>query len=134
MEGADIWGYVISALGAGTVTQLVNWRLNKRKATAEVKQSEIEVIAATVRSVYEPIIEQQNKTIDQQNKRIAQLDAEVQKLRDEKDQMREDYQKQIAALEKRMLEISRAVGFKASQQARDTRTGRFLKNESGDEA
>lgn len=122
MEINEIWGYIISAVSGGGLTQLVNWRLNKKKAGVELQQSEVAVIAETVRSVYEPIIRQQNERIDELNK-------EVKQLREEKRQMQEDYQKQIKALEERMLALSRAVGFKATQQARDPNNGRYVKNE-----
>lgn len=129
MEFGDIWTYVISVISAGGITQIVNWRINKRKAKAEVKQSEIEVIASTVRTVYEPIIKQQNE-------RIGELDKEVKDLRAEKRKMQEDYEKQIqnlrdehnkqiAALEKRMLEVSRAIGLRTANQSRAA-NGQFV--------
>jgi len=130
MELGEIFGYIASAVGGGGLTAIINWRVNKSKAKAELKMSELEVIAQTVQTVYEPIIHQQNE-------RIAQLDAEVKELRDEKKQMQKDYElqiaqikeeynKQIQSLEKRMLEISRAVGLKTVNQARSA-DGKFVK-------
>lgn len=130
MELGEILGYVVSAVAGGGLTGIVNWRINKKKAKAELKMSELEVISKTVETVYEPIIKQQNE-------RIAQLDTEVRELRAEKKQMqkeyetqisqiREEYSKQIQSLEKRMLEISRAVGLQTAKQARSA-DGRFTK-------
>lgn len=135
MELDTILTIVGSAVGGGGLTQLVNWRINKRKAKAEVKQSEIEVIAQTVQTVYEPIIKQQND-------RIAELDSEVKQLREEKRQLqkdyekqikdlKEDYNKQLASLEKRMLELSRAVGLRTTQQVR-AKNGQFTKIDNKD--
>lgn len=134
MEMSEIWGYILTAVGSGGITQIVNWRINKRKAKAEVQQSEIEVIAATVRTVYEPIIKQQND-------RIAELDKEVKDLRAEKRRMQEEYEKQIqglreehnkqiSALEKRMLEVSRAVGLRTATQTRAA-NGQFTSSNKG---
>lgn len=138
MEFDQILGYVLSAAGGGGLTQLVNWRINRKKVKVEVQQSEIEVIAETVRSVYQPIIEQQNKTIEQQNSRISELDKEVQALRREKREMQDDYERKIAAIkeeynkqiqsiERRMLDISRAVGYRAASHAKSSKKAEAVK-------
>ena len=130
MDLSEIFGYIASAIAGGGLTGVINWRINKGKAKAELKMSELEVISKTVETVYEPIIKQQND-------RIAQLDSEVRELRVEKKQMQKDYEaqisqmkdeytKQIQALEKRMLEISRAVGLQTTRQVR-SKDGRFMK-------
>ena len=135
MDIGEIIGLAVSAACGGGLTQFINWRVNKRKASVEVQQSEIEVIASTVRTVYEPIIKQQND-------RIAQLDAEVQQLRKDKFQMQEAYEaqiktikdeygRQISNLEKRMLEVSRAVGLKTAKQVRAA-NGQFVKQTDAD--
>lgn len=128
MEFGDIWSYIVAAIGAGGVTQLVNWRINKKKANVEVQTSELQLIAETVRTVYEPIIEQQNRTIEKNNERINALEAEVEKLREEKHILQDQYQEQIQKLEKRILEITRAVGLNTTKQVRDA-NGRFAKTE-----
>ncbi len=124
MEFGDIWSYVVAAIGAGGITQLINWRINKKKATVEVQSSELQLIAETVRTVYEPIIDQQNRTIEKNNERINALEAEVEKLREEKHALQDQYQDQIQKLEKRILEITRAVGLNTTKQVRDA-NGRF---------
>ena len=124
MEFGDIWSYIVAAIGAGGITQLVNWRINKKKANIEVQSSELQLIAETVRTVYEPIIEQQNRTIEKNNERINALEAEVEKLREEKHTLQDQYQEQIQKLEKRILEITRAVGLNTTKQVRDA-NGRF---------
>jgi len=124
MEFGDIWSYIVAAIGAGGITQLVNWRINKKKASVEVQSSELQLIAETVRTVYEPIIEQQNRTIEKNNERINALEAEVEKLREEKHLIQDQYQEQIQKLEKRILEITRAVGLNTTKQVRDA-NGRF---------
>lgn len=124
MEFGDIWSYIVAAIGAGGITQLVNWRINKKKASVEVQSSELQLIAETVRTVYEPIIEQQNRTIEKNNERINALEAEVEKLREEKHALQDQYQDQIQKLEKRILEITRAVGLNTTKQVRDA-NGRF---------
>ena len=128
MEFGDIWSYIVAAIGAGGITQLVNWRINKKKANVEVQTSELQLIAETVRTVYEPIIEQQNRTIEKNNERINALEAEVEKLREEKHILQDQYQEQIQKLEKRILEITRAVGLNTTKQVRDA-NGRFAKTE-----
>ena len=124
MEFGDIWSYIVAAIGAGGITQLVNWRINKKKASVEVQSSELQLIAETVRTVYEPIIDQQNRTIEKNNERINALEAEVEKLREEKHALQDQYQEQIQKLEKRILEITRAVGLNTTKQVRDA-NGRF---------
>lgn len=130
METGEIIGYIVSVIAGGGVTQFVNWRINKRKAKAEAKQSEIEVVSKLIETVYKP-------TIEHQNDRIAQLEQEVKDLREEKKQMQLDYEKQIkdlkveytkqlTSLEKRMLEISRAVGLNTTKQVRAS-NGQFVK-------
>ena len=124
MEFGDIWSYIVAVIGAGGITQLVNWRINKKKASVEVQSSELQLIAETVRTVYEPIIDQQNRTIEKNNERINALEAEVEKLREEKHALQDQYQEQIQKLEKRILEITRAVGLNTTKQVRDA-NGRF---------
>ena len=52
METGEIIGYIVSVLAGGGVTQFINWRINKRKAKAEAKQSEIEVVSKLIDTVY----------------------------------------------------------------------------------
>lgn len=119
METGEIIGYVLTALGGGGVTQFFNWRLNKRKGTAEVKRDEIENIHRTVEDVYKPLI-------DQQNQRIRELESEVKQLREQLSAERTEHQQQIAAMQKQIVEINRALGLNARQAIRDSKTGQFI--------
>lgn len=107
----EIMGYIGTALGAGGITQVVNWRINKKKAKVEVQADEIENIRKSV-EVYQTIISDQSK-------RIAELTEEVQTLRREKKEMDETYTRQISVLQQQIIEISRAIGIKAQTTIRD---------------
>lgn len=119
METGEIIGYVLTALGGGGVTQFFNWRLNKRKGTAEVKRDEIENIHRTVEDVYKPLIEQQNL-------RIKELESEVRELRNQLAKERAEHQESIAAMQKQIVEINRALGINAQRAIRDKKTGQFI--------
>lgn len=129
---SGIWGYIISAASGGGITQLVNWRMNKKKGNVEIKQSEIEVIAETVRSVYEPIIKQQNDRIEEINKEFKQFrqekEEELRQIRKEKQEMQAEYERRIKSLQDQIVTISRSLGIRANNQIRDAETGRFRKN------
>lgn len=122
MEAGEIIGYVLTALGGGGVTQFFNWRLNKRRGNAEVKRDEIENIHRTVEDVYKPLIEQQNL-------RIKELESEVRELRNQLAKERAEHQESIAAMQKQIVEINRALGLNARQAIRDKKTGQFVKRE-----
>lgn len=122
MEAGEIIGYVLTALGGGGVTQFFNWRINKRRGTAEVKRDEIENIHRTVEDVYKPLIEQQNL-------RIKELESEVRELRNQLAKERAEHQESIAAMQKQIVEINRALGLNARQAIRDKKTGQFVKRE-----
>lgn len=122
MEAGEIIGYVLTALGGGGVTQFFNWRLNKRRGNAEVKRDEIENIHRTVEDVYKPLIEQQNL-------RIKELESEVRELRNQLAKERAEHQESIAAMQKQIVEINRALGLNARQAIRDAKTGQFVKRE-----
>ena len=125
MEIGEIAGYIISALGGGGITQLINARINRKKVKVEVQQSEIDVIASTVRSVYEPIIKQQNERIDE-------LNREVKQLRAEKQVMQENYERQIKSLQTQILSITRTLGIKATERLRGA-NGQYVKAEKKSE-
>lgn len=122
MEAGEIIGYVLTALGGGGVTQFFNWRINKRRGNAEVKRDEIENIHRTVEDVYKPLIEQQNL-------RIKELESEVRELRNQLAKERAEHQESIAAMQKQIVEINRALGLNARQAIRDKKTGQFVKRE-----
>ena len=116
-------GYVFSAVSGGGLMSLINWKANKRKASVDVKVSEIEAIHKTMEQVYEPIIKQQNT-------RIRELEGEVKQLRETLAAERFEHQKQIQNLQKQIVEITRALGIKANTQMRDKNTGRYIKSDN----
>ena len=119
METGEIITYALTALGGGGITQFFNWRINKRKGTAEVKRDEIENIHRTVEDVYKPLIEQQNH-------RIKELEDEVRGLRNQLAQERAEHQEAMSAMQKQIVEINRALGINAKKAIRDKKTGRFV--------
>lgn len=119
MEAGEIIGYVLTALGGGGVTQFFNWRLNKRRGNAEVKRDEIENIHRTVEDVYKPLVEQQNI-------RIKELETEVRELRNQLAKERQEHQDAMAAMQKQIVEINRALGLNAKKAIRDKKTGQFI--------
>lgn len=121
METNELVGYVLTALGSGGITQFFNWRANKKKVNSEAKAMEIENIKEIVDSVYQPLIAQQNA-------RIKELENEVRDLREQRETMRAEHQKEIAKLQKQILDITRALGMKATSQVRNAR-GQFTKTE-----
>ena len=48
MDFGEIMTYVGTAIGAGGLTQVVNWRINRNKAKEEVKSDEIDNIRKSV--------------------------------------------------------------------------------------
>lgn len=125
MEASEIVTYVLTALGGGGITQFFNWRANKKKVNSEAKAMEIDNIKEIVDSVYQPLIAQQNA-------RIKELETEVKALRDERDNMRTEHQKEIAKLQKQILDITRALGLKATNHVRNSK-GQFTKADGVDE-
>lgn len=124
MDWGEAFGYVAAALGAGGLTQIINWRIGKRKATAEVKSDEIDNMRKAMEDFYKPLLQHQDERIAAQNTRIAELETEVKTLRDEKRQMELAYQKQISDLQMQITTITKALGIKASKQIRDEKRGK----------
>ena len=118
MAWGEIIGYIGTAIGAGGLTQIVNWRLNRSKAREEVKSDEIDNIKKSV-EVYQTIIADQNK-------RITELTEEVNGLREQLRNERGEYQRQIDSLQKQIIEITRVLGMQNRQRIRDERSGRFV--------
>ena len=106
MEFGDILTVVISALGGGGITQLVNWRFNKKKNQAELKSDEIENMRKAMADFYEPLV-------DSQNRRISELETENARLRNDMREMERTHQLQIAQLQEQILQISKAIGINA---------------------
>lgn len=124
MDWGELIGYVATALGAGGLTQIINWRIGKRKATAEVKSDEIDNMRKAMEDFYKPLLHHQDERIAAQNARIVELEAEVKTIRDEKRQMEISYQKQISDLQMQITTITKALGIKASKQIKDEKRGR----------
>lgn len=122
MELGEIIGYALSALGGGGIASIFNWRINKRKANAEVKTDELENLRKTMQDFYDPLVKKQNE-------RITELESEVKVLREERREMEFAYQKQIQILQKQIVEISKAIGIRVNERARDEKTGRYTKGE-----
>ncbi len=118
MAWGEIIGYIGTAIGAGGLTQIVNWRLNRNKAREEVKSDEIDNIKKSV-EVYQTIIADQSK-------RITELTEEVNGLREQLRNERGEYQRQIDSLQKQIIEITRVLGMQNRQRIRDERSGRFV--------
>lgn len=121
MDFGEIMTYVGTAIGAGGLTQVVNWRINRKKAKEEVKSDEIENIRKSI-DVYQTIISDQNK-------RITELTQEVNTLREQLRIERNEHQKQIDGLQKQIIEITRVLGMENRRSIRDEKTGRFQKKE-----
>ena len=119
MDPEIIVGYIGTAIGAGGITQLFNWRINKKKAKEDVKSDEIENIRKSI-DIYQTIISDQNK-------RINELTDEVKQLRLEKVEMEKHYQAQILTLQKQIVEINRVLGISARKAIRDENTGKYKK-------
>lgn len=124
MDFGEIMTYVGTAIGAGGLTQIINWRIGKRKATAEVKSDEIDNMRKAMEDFYKPLLQHQDERIAAQNARIAELETEVKTIRDEKRQMELSYQKQISDLQMQITTITKALGIKASKQIRDEKRGK----------
>ena len=124
MVNGELWGYVLTALSSGGLTQLINWRINRRKGLSEVKANEIDNMRKAMEDFYKPLLQHQDERIAAQNARIVELEAEVKTIRDEKRQMEIAYQKQIADLQQQITTITKALGIKASKQIKDEKKTR----------
>jgi Mg2+ and Co2+ transporter CorA len=113
---------VLSFIAGGGILSVITLKASKKKADVEVKVDEIKALHDTIETVYQPII-------NQQNARIAELEDEVKQLRQQLHEERIDHQKEIDLMNKRILEITKALGMRASTQIRDEK-GRFSKNET----
>lgn len=118
MELGEILGYIGTAIGAGGITQFVNWRYNRKKNAEDVKSDEIENMRKAMADFYEPLVERQNA-------RIQQLETEVGTLRKQLYDERFEHQKQIDGLQKQIIEITRALGIKANKTVRGA-NGQFI--------
>lgn len=97
------WGSIIlaavSALGGSGITQVFNWRLNKKKAKEEVKATEIDNMRKAMVEFYQPLLDDQNRHIETLKVRIADQDTRIQQ------QSRE-----ISNLHKQISDIYKMIG------------------------
>ena len=121
MEFGDIWTYIVTAVGGGGITQLVNWRLNKRKNVAEVSAAEAEAKAAEIDNMRKAMQDFYEPLVNRQNTRIEELEKEIKELRQDKREMEILYQKQIAQLQEQILQITRALGLKSQKEIKVTK-------------
>lgn len=120
MDVNEILNLAIAALGGGGITSLVNWRLNKRKEAAEVKQDEIEVIRKTIEEVYKPTIESLKGEVSELREEITSLRADVKRLRAERDECHEA----LSAIR------SQVEGLADGRPVRDPKTGKYCPKRS----
>lgn len=119
MDINDILSILGGAAGGGVLTQIVNWRINRKKGIAEAKNAEAEA-SNTVEDARAKEIENVRKSVEvyqtiiaDQNKRISELTEEVNQIRRERAEMENKYQSQIALLQSQIVEINRALGIRA---------------------
>ena len=120
MDFGEIMTYIGTALGGGGIASVLNWRWNKRKAAAETKQDEIEVIRKTIEEVYKPTIDYQNQQIKELRETVTLQQGEITELRRKVEDCadsRDECHKMLATLKD---EIARL------QRSRDNR-GRYAK-------
>ena len=112
------------------------YKVEVAKMQASAKSDEIENIKKAVESVYQPLIDRQNKLIEQQSQKIDTLNDKVEKLTDENRSLRDelsDVNDKVEKLtdENRSLrdelgEVNRALAAKADVQPRAA-NGTFTK-------
>lgn len=122
MELGEILTYAATALGGGGIASVLNWKWNKRKAAAETKLDEVEVVKKIIEDVYQPTIDRQKKELESLQEKVTLQDKEIADLRSMiKDcaDSRDECHKMLATLKD---EIARL------QRSRDKR-GRYAKEE-----
>ena len=125
MDFAEIMTYVGTALGGGGIASVLNWRWNKRKAAAETKQDEIEVIRKTIEEVYKPTIDYQNQQIKELRETVALQQGEITELRrkvEECSDSRDDCHKMLAAMREEITRLQRSRD-KRGRYAKEVRDG-----------
>ena len=113
MTFEDIMTYILPAIGGGGLVGIANWRINKRKAKAEVKADEIENLKQTIESIYQPII-------DDLKKRLSEVEGEIQDVRAENAQLR----KENAAPRTEIAELRSGALWRNTNRGKD---GKFAK-------
>jgi len=127
MDFGEIMTYIGTALGGGGIASVLNWRWNKRKAAAETKQDEVEVVRKIIDEILQPTIERQKQELAEMNAKYDSLQKKYDLLQENYDAMnkkvkdcadsRDECHKMLATLKD---EIARL------QRSRDNR-GRYAK-------
>lgn len=120
MEFGEIMTYVGTALGGGGIASLLNWKWNKRKAAAETKQDEVEVVRKIIDEVFKPTVEYQEKQITELRETVAIQQGEITELRRKVDDCADSRNECHRMLETLKTEIGRL------QRSRDNK-GRYAK-------
>lgn len=125
MDFGEIMTYAATALGGGGIAGLLNWRWNKRKAAAETKQDEIEVIRKTIEEVYKPTIDYQNDQIEKLRQTVTLQQAEITELRSKVEECadsRDECHKMVATLKDEIARLQRTRDNRG-RYAREVRHG-----------
>ena len=119
MNFESIIGYIFTFIAGGGLMTLINAKTNKKKGEVEVRVDEIGALHEMINKVYEP-------TIKFQKERIQELESEVKSLKQQLSDERIDRQREMEAMNRRILAITSALGIKAVNQLRDKK-GRYAK-------
>lgn len=125
MDFGEIMTYAATALGGGGIAGILNWRWNKRKAAAETKQDEIEVIRKTIEEVYKPTIDYQNDQIEKLRQTVTLQQAEITELRSKVEECadsRDECHKMVATLKDEIARLQRTRDNRG-RYAREVRHG-----------
>ena len=123
-----------SAFAASWLTRIVTIRSRVRQEGANAKQAEaqadkdyIENIRKTMDDVYKPIIDDLKDQVSELRQEVLTVKTENERLKAENNELRK------AIREISPDSIPSAKSYKASQQPRDGRSGRFVKSEPNEE-
>lgn len=125
MELGEIMTYVATALGGGGIASVLNWKWNKRKAAAETKLDEVEVVKKIIEDVYQPTIDRQKKELESLQEKVTLQDKEIADLRSMiKDcaDSRDECHKMLATLKDDIARLQRSRD-KRVRYAKEERNG-----------
>lgn len=117
-----ILGIAVALFAGLNIFQFIFFKQTQRKykadadkAQAAAKSDEIENMKKAVESVYQPLIDRQNKLLEQQGKKIDDLNLKIENLTEENRSLRNE-----------LGEVKRALATKADAQPRAA-NGTFTK-------